>query len=226
MTRPYPAPEPPRNPGGPTAEPPRNPGGPTDALFRPRPEPPPPPKPPRRSDPLAAALLVPLAVGCGVAVLLGVYGRLHEPTGFAINVAGFSSGLYVKAWLTTAATLLAIVQVVSGAALYGRLRLNSLRSVMPALHRWSGRLAVLLTVPVMVHCLFALGFEYGTPRVLVHSVLGCAFYGAFVAKMLALTKRGLPGWAIPVLGSVLFTVLVGLWLTSSLWVFGTKGLHF
>jgi len=96
---------------------------------------------------------------------------------------------------------------------------------VPAVHRWSGRIAVLLTVPVAVHCLYALGFRVDEPRVLVHSLVGCLLYGAFVAKMLLLVRRGLPRWAIPAVGGVLFTAFVAMWLTSSLWVFTTAGFH-
>ncbi|HEX6886538.1 MAG TPA: DUF6529 family protein [Candidatus Nanopelagicales bacterium] len=68
-------------------------------------------------------------------------------------------------------------------------------------------------------CLWSLGFQtYGT-RVLLHSLAGCAFYGVLVTKLLALRTRRLPTWAIPVLGGARFTVLVALWLTSSLWYF-------
>ena len=32
-------------------------------------------------------------------------------------------------------------------------------------HRWSGRIAILLTVPVIIHCIYALGFHaYSFPR--------------------------------------------------------------
>jgi hypothetical protein len=62
--------------------------------------------------------------------------------------------------------------------MYGRIPVRA-PSWIGALHRWSGRAAVLLTVPVAVHCLYALGFEGGEPRVLVHSLFGCFFYGAF-----------------------------------------------
>jgi hypothetical protein len=41
--------------------------------------------------------------------------------------------------------------------------------------------------------------------------------------MLLLTRRGLPGWAIPLIGGVVFATLVGLWLSSSLWFFTTYG---
>ena len=63
-------------------------------------------------------------------------------------------------------------------------------------------------------------------RVLIHSVAGCIFYGAFVTKMLSLSRRGMPGWLLPVTGGLTFTALIVLWLTSALWVFGTHGLHF
>jgi hypothetical protein len=77
-----------------------------------------------------------------------------------------------------------------------------------------------------MHCLYALGFEAYEPRVLVHSLLGCLFYGAFTVKMLALPRKGLPGWTLPVFGGVVFTALVGLWLTSALWFFTTSGIRF
>jgi hypothetical protein len=174
----------------------------------------------RKPDSRLTGLLVPVAVGSAVAVALGVYGRLHQPTGIAVSVAGFSGAQSVKAWLTTVVFLLAFVQLGSALSMWGKL---PQRAWTPALHRWSGRLAVLVAVPVMVHCLYALGFQDGTPRVLVHSLLGCFFFGAFATKMLLLTRRGVPGWALPVIGGLVFTGLVGLWLTSSLWFFATVG---
>ena len=75
-------------------------------------------------------------------------------------------------------------------------------------------------------CLYALGFEHSSPRVLIHSLLGCFFFGAFVAKMLLLSRRSTPGWVLPVVGGLVFTALVGLWLSSSLWYFTTVGVRF
>ena len=46
---------------------------------------------------------------------------------------------------------------------------------------------------------------------------------SFTAKMLALRPKSVPGWAIPLLGGLLFTALAGLWLTSALWFFTTTG---
>jgi hypothetical protein len=94
------------------------------------------------------------------------------------------------------------------------------------LHRWSGRAAVLLTVPVAVHCLYALGFEDSTPRVLVHSLAGCFLYGVFVAKMLVLQRPRTPRWSIPLLGGALFTAITAVWLSSAVWFFSTSGLSF
>jgi len=179
----------------------------------------------RRNGGLVGLIAV-FALGSLVAVGLGAYGRLHEPTFVALNVAGFSSGTAAKAWLATAAFLLALVQLGSALLMYGRIPRVTAPSWTGALHRWSGRVAVLVTVPVAVHCLYALGFQTGSTRVLVHSLFGCFFYGAFVAKMLILNKRDAPGWTLPVLGGAVFTGLVALWSTSSAWFFSTSGITF
>ncbi|WP_088288863.1 DUF6529 family protein [Kineosporia sp. A_224] len=171
-------------------------------------------------------VLVRLAlVGAAVAVALGVFGRVHPPTGIAAHLPGFSGPLESKVWLASLAAALAVVQLLSALALYGRLPRVTAPAWTGTLHRWSGRAAFLATVPVAVHCLYALGFQAFDTRVLVHSLLGCVFFGAFTTKMLALTRRGLPGWSLPLLGGLVFTTLVGLWLTSALWFFTTNGIR-
>ncbi|MBM0259750.1 hypothetical protein JNW89_26665 [Micromonospora sp. 4G55] len=169
-----------------------------------------------------ASLFVPLLVGAAVAVATGVYGRLHTPTGIAVNLAGFSGPQAVKVWLGSGAAFFAVLQLLSALAMWGRLGGFS-PSWAGTAHRWSGRIAFLLTVPVAVHCLYALGFADHDPRTLLHSLLGCLFFGAFTTKMLALPRPGLAGWVLPVIGGVVFTVLMGIWLTSSLWYFTTVG---
>ena len=167
----------------------------------------------------AGPVLVAGAVGVAVSVGLGVYGRFHEPTFVAVNVAGFSSGLAAKAWLSTAAFALVVVQIVSS-----RRALRGGSRVWSGLHRWSGRAAVLVTVPVAVHCLYALGFQDAGARVLVHSLAGCAFYGAFVAKMVVLPRRDTPGWTLPLFGGLVATAFTTVWLTSAVWFFATSGI--
>jgi hypothetical protein len=162
----------------------------------------------------AAMLIVPCLIGALVALALGIYGRVHSPTGIAINIAGFSSPGTVKSWLATGATAFAIVQVVSALVMYGKIPRVTAPDWIGGLHRWSGRIAFLLAVPVAIHCLYALGFQQYSTRVLLHSVFGCLF----------LPKRDLPGWVLPVAGAVVFTVLVVIWLTSAYWFFSTFGI--
>jgi hypothetical protein len=164
-------------------------------------------------------------IGSAVAVGLGVFGKVHEPQFFAINVAGFSSGTAVKAWMATLAVALAVFQFVSAFVMYGLLPRGRVPSWVSTAHVWSGRLAVLVSVPVVVHCLYALGFEATDTRVLFHSLFGCFFYGAFVTKMLLLTRKGLAPWVLPIAGGLVFFGLVFVWLTSALWFFDTSGVH-
>lgn len=168
---------------------------------------------------------VAVLIGALVAVGLGVFGKVHDPQFFSINVAGFSSGTAVKTWLASVALLLALFQFGSAFAMYGLLGGAAPPWVGKA-HVWSGRLAVLATVPVAVHCLYALGFQGFDTRVLFHSLFGCFFYGVFVTKMLLLTRKGLPPWVIPIAGGLVFFGLVFVWLTSALWFFQTSGVTF
>ena len=186
------------------------------------------PPAPTRLDPVqpatsAGLLVIPALVGCLVALTLGIYGRLHSPTGVAVDIAGFSSPGTVKAWLASAAVVFALVQVGSALVMYGKVPWIAAPSWIGGLHRWSGRIAFLLTVPVVVHCLYALGFQTYNARVLVHSIAGCLFFGTFTVKMLSLTKRGMPGWVLPVLGGAVFALLVLLWFTSAFWFFSVFG---
>ncbi|MEU5689735.1 hypothetical protein DEJ48_30875 [Streptomyces venezuelae] len=170
--------------------------------------------------PSAARYLAPALVAAAVAIGLGAYGRVHDPAGTAFNLAGFSSTSAVKSWLGTAAFAFVLVQVVSALMLYGRLPGPSWSA---ALHRWSGRIAFLVSVPVAVHCLYALGYQTYSTRVLWHSLLGCFFYGAFSAKMLLLRTERLPGRLLPVVAGLVFAALTGIWLSSALWFFRTFG---
>jgi Family of unknown function (DUF6529) len=76
-----------------------------------------------------------------------------------------------------------------------------------------------LTVPIAVHCLIAYGVQLTSPRVAVHSVAGCFFYGAFTAKVLLVQSRRLPGWAPPAAGGTLAVIVGVLWYTSALWYY-------
>jgi Family of unknown function (DUF6529) len=167
----------------------------------------------RRSNPY---LLVPLGTGAIVAVALGVYGRVHRPTGQAIYTGPFTNMITMKVWLTTFALVLALIQLVSALWMYGKLPWPA-PGWIGAFHRGTGSLAFIVTLPVAFQCLWALGFQDYDLRVLAHSLLGCLFYGAFVAKILTLTSRRVPGWALPWVAGLLFTALVAVGLTSAVW---------
>ena len=160
-----------------------------------------------------------LLVGAAVSVALGVYGRVHTPTFEPITTFGFDEMFDMKAWLGSAALAFGVVQVVTALRIYGRFGTGPAPRAVGVTHRLSGVLAVLVSLPVAYHCLWALGFGTYDNRVWVHSLLGCAFYGVFVTKMLVLRTSRVPGWALPVLGAVLFTVLVVVWWTSAYWYF-------
>jgi hypothetical protein len=178
----------------------------------------------QQPDPVAKILIIPALIGCVVALTIGLYGKLHHATGIAVNIAGFSSPGSVKAWLATVAAVLALVQVGSALVMYGKVPRVSAPSWIGTLHKWSGRIAFIAAVPAAVHCVYALGFADYSTRVLIHSILGCLFFGAFTIKMLVLPKRGVPGWVLPVLGAVVFAALILIWFTSAYWFFSTFGI--
>jgi hypothetical protein len=133
----------------------------------------------------------------------------------------FSSTIAGKAWLASGAVTLAIVQVLTASRMWWKLTRVVPLSFATAkrIHRWSGRLAVLLTIPVFFHCVTMLGFKTPDARVAVHSVAGSFVYGVLAAKLLVIRWKGYPHWVLPVLGGSLAAVLTTLWLTSSLWYF-------
>ncbi len=175
--------------------------------------------PPR---PKPAKLLLPALIGAAVAIGLGAYGRNHQP-GTDHIVLGFSSLIRMKVWLAIGAGSLAVLQLLSALWMWHRLPLGAPPAWLPAVHRTLGTLAFLATLPVAYACLYSLGFDQSTPRVLVHSVAGCAFYGAFVTKLIVVRTSRLPGWTLPVVGGLLFTALVAAVGTSAVYTFAKFG---
>ena len=176
---------------------------------------------PRSRVALAGALLL----GAAVAVAVAVYARVHHPALRPLFLVGFSGMLQLKTWLASATLLLVVVQLVSALWMWGRLPgAGPAPRGVPVLHRWSGTAAFVLSLPVALHCVWALGLATTSPRVLVHGLAGSAFYGGYAAKMLGLRLRGLPGWALPVLGGTCVALFLLVWLTSALWFFTRSGL--
>ena len=165
-------------------------------------------------------LLLILVAGAAVAVALGVYANEHTPTAQGPYQLFFSGTIQLKVWFATAALVLAGVQLLLAARLYDKIKIpRQAPAWLGDAHRLVGTTAVALTLPVAYSCLWALGFQTTNTRVLLQGIFGCAFYGAFVVKVLGVRVRGLPGWLLPVVGGLVFAALVGLFVTSSLWFF-------
>ena len=133
----------------------------------------------------------------------------------------FSAPIVGKAWFATAAVVLAVVQVTTAARIFGHLQgvIRLPHERVKTIHRWSGRTAFVCTLPVAFHCIFILGFQTSSARVLAHSILGTFVYGVFAVKIFFVHDDDHPRWTLPLVGGTLLTVLVSLWSTSALWYF-------
>src|SRR3954471_16356777 len=164
----------------------------------------------------SARWLAAAGVGAAVALALGVYGNVHDPSQKLVFTLFFSSTIALKVWLATLAVFLGFVQIALALWLYGRLPWAAPGWAGGA-HRIVGRVAFLTTLPVAYHCLWSLGFQDTNSRVLTHSVLGCAFYGAFTTKVLVVRSHSLSPRVLPIVAGLLFAILVLVWYTSALW---------
>lgn len=180
-----------------------------------------------------SSMTVPLAAfaaGAVVSVLLGVFGRVHDPTLSGTTDLGFRTVIEMKVAVSLVIAALVALQLLSALWLYGRIG-GRAPAWLGTAHRISGTLALLLAVFVGYSCLWALGLEVGTLhtgeevplRAVVHGVLGCAVFGAVVVKLVAVRARRAPGWFLPVAGGLLFTLLVTVVLTSAAWYVVERG---
>lgn len=186
------------------------------------------------AEPVAEkSMAVPLAAfaaGAVVALLLGVFGKVHDPTLDGTTSLGFDTVLGMKVAVTCVIGALVVLQVIGALWLYGKLGM-SVPSWLGTTHRVIGAAALLLSVFVAYHCIWALGLESGhlpdgekVPlRTVVHGVLGCAVFGAVVVKVTAVRSKRAPGWFLPVAGGLLFALLIVVVLTSAVWYLNAKG---
>ena len=179
------------------------------------------------------SMSVPLAAfGAGgvVALLVGVFGRVHTPTLDGTTTLGYPTVIAMKTVVSTVLVVFLLVQVVTALWMYGRLGIRA-PSWLGTAHRASGASALVLTLFVAYHCLWSLGLEVGTlpngepvsTRSFVHGLLGCGVVGAIVVKLVAVRSRRAPGWLLPVAGGLLFTLLILAVLTSVVWYVGDRG---
>ncbi|WP_344042288.1 DUF6529 family protein [Nocardioides panacihumi] len=177
-----------------------------------------------------AVPLTAFAAGAVISLLAGVFGKVHDPSLDATTTLGFATVIDMKVVLSVVVGVLAALQIVGALWIYGKLGISAPPWLGTA-HRVTGIAAIVLTLIVAYHCLWALGLESGTfagggkvpTRVVVHGVLGCAVLGAVVVKVVAVRSRRAPGWFLPVAGGLLFTLLVVVVLTSAGWYIDAHG---
>ena len=174
--------------------------------------------------------LTAFAVGAVVALLAGVFGRLHQPTLAGTTTLGFTTVLAMKTVVAIVIAALVVFQLISALWIFGKIG-GAAPSWVGKVHRATGASALLLSLFVAYHCLWSLGLEVGhlpdgepvSTRTFVHGLLGCAVMGAIVVKIVAVRSRRAPGWFLPVAGGLLFSLLVAAILTSAAWYLATKG---
>jgi mono/diheme cytochrome c family protein len=160
---------------------------------------------------------VPLLAFALVSLTAGLLAS-HEPRSKGYFRLFFSDPIHLKAGFASAAAVLACFQLFTAAWIFRKLPWSKPAWVNPV-HRWSGRLAFALTLPIAYHCIFKLGFRAPDNRVLTHSLLGCAIYGAFASKVTIVRLHRFPRPVLPIAGGLLFTLLIAVWYTSALWLY-------
>jgi hypothetical protein len=165
-------------------------------------------------------MLLPLELGLAIAAAAYVFGREHEPDYSGTGLFGRTAvdTLSLKSWLGTGVLALAALQVLLALWMYGKLKAAAPAEVR-TVHRLTGATVLLLSLPIAYHCMFAYGVQTTDTRILVHSLAGCFFYGAFATKVTVVRSRGMPGWTLPLAGGTLAVLALVLWYTSALWYF-------
>ena len=162
-------------------------------------------------------VLVPLLAFALFSLTAGLLAA-HDPRSKGYFRLFFSDPIHLKAGFATCAGVLACFQLFTAAWIFRKLPWRKPGWVNPA-HRWSGRLAFAFTLPVAYHCIFKLGFQDPDGRVLAHSLLGCAVYGAFASKVTIVRLHRFPRPVLPLAGGLLFGVLIAVWYTSAVWLY-------
>ncbi|MGA3218464.1 MAG: DUF6529 family protein, partial [Acidimicrobiales bacterium] len=104
-----------------------------------------------------AGMAILFLIGAAVALSIGLYAKLHTPSGRPLTTLGFSGILQMKVWLTTAAVSLLIVQLLTALWMWGHLpRAGPAPAWAAILHRWSGSIAFIITLPVAFSCIWSL----------------------------------------------------------------------
>lgn len=176
---------------------------------------------PRRGGVAVMGLAIAAAAGVTAALYLWASAQTAQPQEGVFGRHGLEA-LTLKSWMATAVLMLALLQVVGALWMYGRLPggRTAPRSI-GVLHRINGIALVALAGLIAWQCVRVYGVQTYAPRVMVHAIAGCFFFGAFAAKLVIVRSKRLPGWNLPAAGGLLVTTVAVLWLSSSFWFFTT-----
>lgn len=165
--------------------------------------------------------MIPLVLAAAIAAGIYVWAKSITPD-YTTSLFGQTAAdtFPLKSWLATVVLVLAVLQIYTALWLYGRInRARARPRRLGTAHRLTGAAAIVVSLPIAYHCLFAYGFRDFDARTLAHSLAGCFLYGAIGAKVFAVRSRSVPRWALPLAGGTLVTVVVVLWYSSALWYF-------
>jgi hypothetical protein len=165
--------------------------------------------------------LLPLLLLVLVSSSLFAFDQVHAPD-YTFGLLGqeYAAATRLKARLATVALMLAGVQLVLALWIYNRLPgAGTAPRWAHVTHRLNGALTIAVTLPIAVHCLLAYGVQLDSPRLAVHSVAGCLFYGVFAAKVCLVRDRRQPARLLPLAGTLLLGLIALLWYSAALWVF-------
>jgi hypothetical protein len=123
------------------------------------------------------------------------------------------TNFHLLAWKSALASLvlaLAGLQVVAAARLW-----QSSAPGASRLHRWNGRVVLVLTVVLGYACLFATAGPTSPSRVLLHSIFGTTLFALLAVKFSALRLNRPSETQLPLLGSLLFGNYLAVWVLSA-----------
>jgi hypothetical protein len=134
--------------------------------------------------------------------------------GFLNDVTGGELLLW-KVIATTVVFALAGLQVIMAARFWGVAGLPGVTAkTAAAVHRTSGRIALVLAVIVAISCIAGPAGPTTPTRVALHSVFGTLVFAVLIAKFLILKVLKKGDGALPFVGASLFLVFGAIWATT------------
>ena len=173
--------------------------------------------------------LTAFTAGAVVAVLVGVFGQVHDPTLAGTTTLGYSTVLAMKTVVATVIAVLAVAQVTTALWIYGKLgiRTPSWRHGAPRHrgHRAGAFVVRRLPLPVVAG---PRGRDAAGRREGEHADAGARPPRMRRRRRHRGEDRRRPveartGWFLPVAGGILFSLLILAILTSAVWYIGEKG---